>query len=321
MDLQLGSHGDDVRRLEAHLKNLNLYTGPVDGRFTGSVEAAIKSFQKSSGLAADGIIGPRTWGAMFPGEGAPVSTLLNEPVQMRCLALTGSFETCRGFPDCYGGLAGDFDGMGLSYGVLQWNLGQGTLQPLLSDMLAAHEDVVTGIFHDHLPALRAMLADSRPAQLRCARSIQDANRHEVFEPWKGLFLALGRAPEFQALQLAHAGRVYRDAVSLCRRFGVHTERALALMFDISVQNGAVDDTVEARIRFDFAAIPAHSDPLEAEVARLQSIANRRAEVSSHKYIEDVRARKLTIANGTGTVHNVPYNLAEQFGIRLEPFAD
>ena len=31
------------------------------------------------------------------------------------------------------GLSGDFDGQGLSFGVLQWNLGQGSLQPLLAD--------------------------------------------------------------------------------------------------------------------------------------------------------------------------------------------
>jgi hypothetical protein len=33
----------------------------------------------------------------------------------------------------------------------------------------------------------------------------------------------------------------------------------------------------------------------------------------------VRARKLTIAEGQGIVHNVPYDLDEQFGIGLELF--
>jgi hypothetical protein len=253
---------------------------------------------------------------LFPGVDAPGASLLGETLEKRCLALTGSFETCRGLPDCYGGLAGDFDGMGISYGVLQWSLGQRTLQPLFSDMLSAHENVMTGIFHDHLNTLRTMLAGSRQAQLDWARSIQDSHGHAVFEPWKGLFLTLGRTPEFQAVQIVHAGRVYRDAVGLCRRFGIHTERALALMFDICVQNGTIDAAVEARIRADFAAIPANTHPLDAELARLRSIANRRAEASNPRFIEDVRARKLTIANGAGKVHNISYNLAEQFGIRL-----
>jgi hypothetical protein len=320
MDLQLGSNGDDVRRLEQHLRNLNLYTSSVDGHFTGGVEAAVKSFQKANGLGADGVVGLQTWRAMFPGMDAPATGLLDEAVEKRCLALTGSFETSRGVPDCYGGLAGDFDGMGISYGVLQWNLGQGTLQPLFTDVLIAHEDVMTSIFHDRLSALRTMLAGSREAQLQWARSIQDPHRHAVFEPWKGLFLALGRTPEFQAVQLAHAGSVYQNAIGLCRGFGVHTERALALMFDICAQNGSIDTAVEEKIRVDFAAIAPDTDPLDAEAARLRSIANRRAEASSPRFIEDVRVRKLTIANGAGTVHNVPYNLAEQFGIRLQPMA-
>jgi hypothetical protein len=241
-----------------------------------------------------------------------VSNILDQTLEQRCLALTGSFETSAGVPDCYCGLAGDFDGMGISYGALQWNLGQGTLQPLFSDMIAAHEGVIAAIFADKLAALRGMLSSTWEAQMAWGRSIQDPVRHTVFAPWKAMLLALGRTPEFQAVQVAHAGRIYQNAVNLCRRFGVSTERAMALMFDICVQNGGIDDAVDAKIRADFAGIA-----VADEVVRLQSIANRRAEASNPRYIEDARARKLTIANGQGKVHNVWYDLAAQFGIRLQ----
>jgi len=320
MNLQLGSTGADVSRLEQRLIDLNLYTGPLDGVYGGGVEAAVKSFQKTNGLGPGGVAGPQTWSALFPGETPPATPLLDAPIGERCLALTGAFETSTGFPDCFCGLSGDFDGMGISHGVLQWNIGQGTLQPLHSDMLSAHEDVMAGLFHDNLGALKNMLASPREAQLKWARSIQDPVRHAIFEPWKGLFLSLGRTPEFQAVQLAHAQNIQRQAAALCRRFAVATERALALMFDICAQNGSIASDAEAVIRADFAAIPADSAPMDVEVARLRSIANRRAEAASPPFVEDVRARKLTIANGTGTVHNVPYDLARQFGIRLRPFA-
>ena len=44
------------------------------------------------------------------------------------LAITGDFETTG---DPFAGVTGDFDGMGLSCGVLQWCIGQGSLQPLV----------------------------------------------------------------------------------------------------------------------------------------------------------------------------------------------
>ena len=318
MNLQLGSNGVDVSRLEQRLKDLNLYTGSVDGMFGGGVEAALKSFQTTNGLKPDGVAGPQTWTALFPGAAAPATPLLGAPVAERCLALSGAFETSTGFPDCFCGLTGDFDGMGMSYGVIQWNIGQGTLQPLFSDMLSAHADIMASIFHDNLDALHNMLSSPLEAQLEWVRSIQDPVRHAIFEPWKGLFLALARTQEFQDIQVAHAQIKQQQATELCQRFGVTTERAFALMFDICVQNGSISSDTEAQIRTDFAAIPANADPMDAEVARLQSIANRRAEAAKPAYVEDVRARKLAIANGAGTVHGVPYNLEQQFGIRLQP---
>ena len=82
----------------------------------------------------------------------------------------------------------------------------------------------------------------------------------------------------------------------------------------------ISPAAEARIRADFSLISQDGNPLETEVARLRSIANRRAEAASARFVEDVRVRKLTIANGRGTVHKVAYDLEEQFGIRLLPLA-
>jgi hypothetical protein len=147
--------------------------------------------------------------------------------------------------------------------------------------------------------------------------VQDTVRHRISEPWLGMFQALGRTPEFQAIQVEHADTVHTAALELCARFEVTTERAVALMFDIRVQNYSINAATEAQIRADFAAIPADAAPMDAEVARLQSIANRRAEAALPAYVEDVRVRKLTIANGAGTVHGMAYDLERQFGIRLE----
>lgn len=70
------------------------------------------------------------------------------------------------------------------------------------------------------------------------------------------------------------------------------------------------------VRVDCQALPASLEDAEREKARLRIIANRRVEAANKRWIEDVRERKLCIANGGGTVHGIPYDLEGQFGIGL-----
>ena len=63
--LQIGSTGPDVRRLQILFVMTKLldYTG-IDGSFGSQTQAAVKSFQQSSNLTADGVVGPATWNAL-----------------------------------------------------------------------------------------------------------------------------------------------------------------------------------------------------------------------------------------------------------------
>ena len=47
------------------------------------------------------------------------------------------------------------------------------------------------------------------------------------------------------------------------------------------------------------------------------IANRRADAARTPYIEDARARKLTIARGRGSVHGRYYDPAVDYALELE----
>ena len=58
MILKLGSTGENVKILQIFLKL------KVDGKFGPATESAVKSWQASNGLPADGIVGPKTWEAM-----------------------------------------------------------------------------------------------------------------------------------------------------------------------------------------------------------------------------------------------------------------
>ncbi len=316
---QIGSLGPEVDQIQQRLKALGFYNGPVDGNYGGGTEAAIKLFQRSAGLSIDGDTGPLTWAKLFPSSSMPLPAIASQSIANRCLALTGSFETSTPPPDCFAGLTGDFDGQGISLGVCQWNLGQGSLQPLLQEMDQAHEAVVTDIFHSYADEFRRMLAASKDAQLDWARSVQNS-RHVIADPWRGLLQTLGRRPEFQAIETAHAARFLQTAHNLCSTYSVHSERALALMFDIAVQNGGIDDVVRAQIERDFAALDAGQPADAIEVARLRIVATRRAAASRPAYVNDVRTRKLAIADGQGVVHGRRYDLAAQYGITLAPLA-
>lgn len=316
---RLGARGPEVARLQARLQDLGDYSGPIDGHFGGGTENAVRSFQQRQGLTPDGLVGPQTWERLFPGVGLPLARLEGKPLAYRCLALTGALETGAPFPACFAGLAGDFDGQGLSLGALQWNLGQGTLQPLLGRMARLHPQVLQEVFASHYPELLAVLQTDRPGQLVWARSLQDRQSFRLSEPWRGFFQALGQRPEFQQVQVEFARPLYQAALGLCQEFGLWSERAVALMFDIKVQNGGISRWVKARITQDFARQKTWGSRPEEEVARLRIIARRRAEAAQPRWVEDIRARKLTIAEGQGIVHGRYYHLEGQYAIRLEPF--
>ena len=115
------------------------------------------------------------------------------------------------------------------------------------------------------------------------------------------------------------GPMFNSANALCRDFGLLSTHAVALMFDIKVQNGNISELVKRQIKLDFAHIDPKLSSNDAEVERLRIIANRRASATKAEWVEDVRTRKLTIANGQGTVHGNFYDLKEKYGLGLEPF--
>lgn len=67
--LKSGSIGDDVKAIQAKLKELSYFTKEPNGEFDKDTYAAVKAFQTSASIGIDGIVGPQTYGALF---GVPV---------------------------------------------------------------------------------------------------------------------------------------------------------------------------------------------------------------------------------------------------------
>ena len=73
MLLKLGSEGEDVKKLQAKLGIEAI------GKFGPKTDAAVKAWQSSHGLTADGIVGDGTWAKMFGGA-APVAAATAAPI-------------------------------------------------------------------------------------------------------------------------------------------------------------------------------------------------------------------------------------------------
>ena len=54
------------QRIQTALKNAGLYNGPIDGKIGPASRTAIKIFQSTHGLKADGKVGLKTWAALEP---------------------------------------------------------------------------------------------------------------------------------------------------------------------------------------------------------------------------------------------------------------
>lgn len=61
--IRRGDRGEDVRYLQQRLRAYG-YTISADGAFGPATESAVRSFQRSNGLTADGVVGPKTWQAL-----------------------------------------------------------------------------------------------------------------------------------------------------------------------------------------------------------------------------------------------------------------
>ncbi len=73
------TYSKDIKDAQTLLKELDIYTGIIDGILGFETKNAIIEFQKLSGLVVDGILGPKTKSALEKGEDSYVSNS-NQPI-------------------------------------------------------------------------------------------------------------------------------------------------------------------------------------------------------------------------------------------------
>lgn len=258
----------------------------IDGSYGKDTRKAVRAFQRQSGLQVSGEVTVPTWCKLVH---RPVP-----PVRDRALQLTAAFEGHD-----YTLAQGNFDGAGITWGIIGFTLKHGELTRIVLELQARHPALVRQAFGAKTDELLAVLRAPRAQQMAFANSISvGPKKVRLAEPWRSAFRHFGELPEVQAKQLQRAVRDYfRPAKQTARALGLKTELGVALAFDIHVQNGGVSSTARAAIKRHLA-----EHPIEREQERRIIVANAVVSQSLPRFRQDVRSRKLTIATGAGTVH-------------------
>jgi hypothetical protein len=213
-------------------------------------------------------------------------------------SVTAGFETAG---DKFQQITGNFDGAGLSFGPAQVNFGTGTLVPLFRAFEAADAESLRQCFtdpDDHSD-WQTILARPKVEQIRWADSITTGRgRHDVSDPWKGYFQAVGRVPAFREIAVEsilreYGGKVARAIEQLRRRSNIAIDhlRCVCSLYDLVVQQGSLDKAMNA---ID-ARLAAERPTSQFEVVRIA--VEERGRAASPQWQADAVSRRVGILNG------------------------
>jgi len=228
----------------------------------------------------------------------PAATMTVAEAQEMALQVTTVFEGGKSMN--YQALAGDFDGQGTSFGLIQWNFGQNTLGPLLKLMLAADAASFQASFGKDADydTLKKALDDNKQAdQLTWTRKVQKDHN----AAWKAAFNALGSVDAFNRIQREQAAAKYHpivvgDIASL-REIDAELMKAIefrtyAALFDAAVQQNGIGKTIDTTK----TRVAKEKPTTQLELVKIA--VTERAKKASKQWVADCMSRRLGILGGT-----------------------
>ena len=189
-------------------------------------------------------------------DGLPAIDL--EQALETAFSVTAAFETAG---DKFQQITGNFDKAGLSFGPAQVNFKSGTLVPLFEKFRKADEAALRACFtdpDDYDEWLRVMKLPI-PDQIKWANDISTGRGgHDVVQPWKAYFQAVGRVERFrmitvESLLTDYGGKMLKALKKLQGlRPGIQIDhlRCICSLYDLVVQQGSLDnawDQIQARV--------------------------------------------------------------------------
>ncbi|HEX8168017.1 MAG TPA: peptidoglycan-binding domain 1 protein [Beijerinckiaceae bacterium] len=254
------------------------------------------------------------------------------------VAITPGFEVSG---DPYLGVSGDFDGMGISCGALQWNIGQGSLQPMVKNVGKA---VVVSAMPTIGSDMWTACTTSIPKGLAIVRSWQTGTKLKPGP--KSELRALMGTPEMRAQQDQRIDKVAASALKSATDWmsaqgkGAATKRLFCWFFDLITQNGGLEGLAPKDVA-DFInahgpgladdaicnfleAVPgtkghakdAHQNgslwrnKVDDEKLEILTMSYLRSNTANPLWRHVVLNRKGTIAMGSGWVNSTKYDFAK-----------
>ncbi len=263
------------------------------------------------------------------------------PSELKAVRITSTFETGRA--GGFGGLTGNFDGQGLSFGLLNFTIKAGSLIPLLQEFINKYPARYSSAFGKDAARFKEMVFTTKPDPKNPKRRIRDVERQMAFvnqmnaipkkakgnriiEPWKTYFGRLENDPEFQKIQV----KAVRGALDRARYwynyFDFKTERGFAFMFDlVSSAGGAWLNAAKFKGKRRELLRKMLADKKTrlgrgtlTELEKMEVIANMIADVSLEEWREKARVRKLWFVRGSGKVHGRFFDIKKDFGVTDDP---
>ena len=168
------------------------------------------------------------------------------PAERKAVAITSTLET--GKPGSFYGLAGNFDGQGVSFGLVNWTMGTGSLQQLLRDFAKTNPDRWNQVFgRDAMSFRNLIMPDGKAATVTQYRfAIEQMNESQMLrgrvdwkvrEPWVTYFKRLSADDVFQSIQIRYVRVLLRDGAQYCLSYDLQSEAAFCFMFDAVSSHG------------------------------------------------------------------------------------
>lgn len=273
------------------------------------------------------------------------------------LNITGTFEGVAGWQN----LTGNFDGQGISMGLLQWNLGQGSLQPIWNLMFSRYESQFTGeLTNSQVASVRSMLDRWNSYSSSASLDLTEYGYNELDDPekvaealgvdvedimmmmtalttrnqesvnwakanvlsgtsiksdWSARLKRIAKAPGYRSLQVEKAEAIHQKALNLFNTYKMSQLRSYLVFFDIVVQNGGIPTKV-----YNSYQAWLKNNKNATEYTRMKKLIDLRVAEAIPRWQADVRARKMTLLDGTGTVHGSRRDVDKEYCTDIrEPF--